>query len=102
MRMMFQQSLTIAILSSSALLLVSANVWAGDCPPDKVGADVTKPGATAPSGLTDEVIASIDLSPMGRGFTGYRMRMRKLTIKPGGVVPWHSHGARPSDTYITS
>ena len=101
MRTMFQRLLKIAILASPALVLVSANALAADCPADKVGT-VTKPGATAPSGLTDEVIASIDLSPIGRGFAGYKMRMRKLTIKPGGVVPWHSHGARPANIYIIS
>ena len=25
---------------------------------------------------------------------------RKLTIEPGGVVPWHSHGDRPAIIYI--
>ena len=102
MRTMFQRWLKIAILASSALTLDSAYVLAADRPADKVGTDVTKPGATAPSGLSDEVIASIDLSPMGRGFAGYKMRMRKLTIKPGGIVPWHSHSARPANIYIIS
>jgi quercetin dioxygenase-like cupin family protein len=25
---------------------------------------------------------------------------RKLTIEPGGIVPWHSHGDRPAIIYI--
>ena len=27
--------------------------------------------------------------------------MRKLTIEPGGIVPWHSHADRPAIIYIT-
>jgi quercetin dioxygenase-like cupin family protein len=26
--------------------------------------------------------------------------VRKLTIKPGGIVPWHSHGERPALIYV--
>ena len=29
-----------------------------------------------------------------------KMRVRKLTIEPGGIVPWHSHGDRPALIYI--
>ena len=29
-----------------------------------------------------------------------KFRMRKLTIEPGGIVPWHSHGDRPAIIYI--
>jgi quercetin dioxygenase-like cupin family protein len=102
MRTFFPRLLKVAMLASSALALVATNVHAGSCPTDKVGVDVTKPGATEPTGLTDVVIASIDLSGMGTAFKGYKMRMRKLTIEPGGVVPWHSHGARPANIYIIS
>ena len=28
------------------------------------------------------------------------MRLRRLEIQPGGVVPWHSHGDRPAIIYI--
>ena len=29
-----------------------------------------------------------------------QLRFRKLTIEPGGIVPWHSHGDRPAIIYI--
>ena len=29
-----------------------------------------------------------------------QLRLRKLVIQPGGVVPWHSHGDRPAIIYI--
>jgi quercetin dioxygenase-like cupin family protein len=80
----------------------AAPVLAADCPANKVGNDATKPGPAKPQGVTDTVIASIDLSPMGSGLSGRKMRMRKLVVQPGGIVPWHSHEARPANIYIIS
>jgi quercetin dioxygenase-like cupin family protein len=70
--------------------------FAGECPADKMGVDVTKPGATEPKGVTDTVMASIDLSQESIMAEDRKFRLRKLTIEPGGVVPWHSHGDRPA------
>lgn len=72
---------------------------AGECPADKIGVDVMRPGATAPKDVTDNVIASIDL---GKGYNvaGRTLRMRRLVVQPGGVVPWHSHGERPANIFI--
>jgi quercetin dioxygenase-like cupin family protein len=75
---------------------------AADCPANKVGTDATKPGPTMPEHVTDTVIASIDLSPVGSGLTGRKLRMRKLVVQPGGIVPWHSHETRPANIYIIS
>jgi quercetin dioxygenase-like cupin family protein len=33
-------------------------------------------------------------------FQDRQLRLRKLVIEPGGVVPWHSHGDRPAIIYI--
>jgi quercetin dioxygenase-like cupin family protein len=71
---------------------------AGECPADKVAANAMRPGATAPKDVTDVVIASIDLA--GYRIAGKTMRMRRLVVQPGGVVPWHSHGERPANIYI--
>jgi quercetin dioxygenase-like cupin family protein len=30
------------------------------------------------------------------------MRVRKLEIQPGGVVPWHSHDDRPALIYVVT
>ena len=75
---------------------------AADCPADKTGAGGMQPGPMAPSGVTDTVIASIDLAPLGTGFKGRQLRMRKLVVQPGGIVPWHSHETRPANIYIIS
>ena len=83
-----------------AMVMVSATAMAGECPKDKVGVDLTKPGATAPNGVTDKVLASIDLAKTKAGPEGQLFRMRRLVIEPGGVVPWHNHGERPALIYV--
>ncbi len=98
----FSRTLRSAALAICVLPSLFGVSWAGDCPADKTGVDVTKPGPMAPSGVTDTVIASIDLAPLGTGFAGRTMRMRQLIVQPGGIVPWHSHEARPANIYIIS
>jgi len=89
----------------AACTVLAGPAFAGECPADKRGVDVTKPAspeATTPRGVTDVVLSAIDLAKTGSQFAGYQIRIRKLTIEPGGVVPWHSHSARPSNIYIIS
>jgi quercetin dioxygenase-like cupin family protein len=99
---MLARLLTAAAVGGLAQMAVLPGARAADCPAGKTGTDVTKPGPTTPSGVTDTVISSIDLSPMGPGLSGRKMRMRKLVVQPGGIVPWHSHEARPANIYIIS
>ena len=88
----------------AACTVLAGPAFAGECPADKLGVNVTKPTSPAatPKGLTDTVLSAIDLAKTNAQFAGYQIRIRKLTIEPGGVVPWHSHGARPSNIYIIS
>ena len=94
-----------AACAAFALATLAGAAVAGECPADKVGVDVTKPGspeATTPKGVTDTILSAIDLAKAASQFAGYLIRIRKLTVEPGGVVPWHSHGERPSNIYIIS
>jgi quercetin dioxygenase-like cupin family protein len=84
----------------AAMALAASPAFAGECPADKVGVDVTPPGPSAPNGVTDTVIASIDLG--GYNIPGRALRMRRLVIEPGGVAPWHSHSDRPASIYVVS
>jgi quercetin dioxygenase-like cupin family protein len=61
-----------------------------------------QPGATAPVGVTDNVIGQIDLSGKAAAFKGEQFRLRKLVVESGGVVPWHNHSARPAIIYIVA
>jgi quercetin dioxygenase-like cupin family protein len=71
---------------------------AADCPPGKAGASPLAP-ATMPKDVTDNVIGAIDLGN-GYNIAGKTMRLRRLVIQPGGVVPNHSHAERPANIYV--
>jgi quercetin dioxygenase-like cupin family protein len=83
------------VLAGAALAPTAA---AGECPIGKAGASPL-PVMTTPKDVTDDVIGSIDL---GNGYNvpGRTMRLRRLVIQPGGVVPNHSHAERPANIYV--
>lgn len=94
MQLMFAVALSAAALTSPSL------AYAGECPTDQIADNAMEPGATMPKDVTDDVISSIDLTPKGGAWKGYQLRMRKLVVQPGGVVPWHSHDVRPANILI--
>jgi len=90
-------------LGAAALVALGRSANAADCPPDKVKLDGTgqQAGATMPKDVTDDVLASIPLIEETEvGVKDRLFRLRRLEIKPGGVVPWHSHADRPAIIYI--
>jgi quercetin dioxygenase-like cupin family protein len=94
------RSLVLAgLIAGSALAGLSAAV-AGECPADKMKADVRAPDTKAAKGVTDTVLGAIDLEKEPAKIKDRQLRFRKLTIEPGGIVPWHSHGDRPAIIYI--
>jgi quercetin dioxygenase-like cupin family protein len=80
----------------------TGHAYAGECPADQVAANGMQPGEMMPKDVTDEVISSIDLASKGDAWKNSAFRMRKLVVQPGGVVPWHSHEARPANILIVS
>jgi quercetin dioxygenase-like cupin family protein len=88
----------------SALVVggVAAPAFAGECPADKMKADATKAVNHGPMGVTDKVLSMIDLAGEQVALKGHVMRVRKLEIQPGGIVPWHSHADRPALIYVMS
>ena len=52
-------------------------------------------------GVTVELLASVDLGPEIEGMAGRQLRMRMVTIEPGGVFgPMHDHKDQPNTIYI--
>lgn len=98
----FSIRLAALCLATATALPLGDIARAGDCPADQVMAGAVTSGENEAVGVTDTVIASIDLSPKGGDFAGQHLRMRQLTIEPGGVVPWHEHSVRPANIYILS
>ena len=78
---------------------MASEVLAGECPADQVKPDATKPVEVGHDGVTDTVIAMIDVDKE-QGIKNRKFRLRKLVVQPGGTVPWHSHSERPAIIYI--
>ncbi|MCA9678768.1 MAG: cupin domain-containing protein [Kofleriaceae bacterium] len=52
-------------------------------------------------GVTVELLATVDLGPEIEGMAGRVLRMRRVTIEPGGVFgPVHDHRDRPGTVFI--
>lgn len=52
-------------------------------------------------GVTVQLLATVDLGPEIEGMAGRELRMRMVTIEPGGVFgPLHGHIDRPGTVYI--
>jgi quercetin dioxygenase-like cupin family protein len=61
----------------------------------------TDEGAPGQRGVTVELLGTVDLGPEIEGLAGRRLRMRKVTIEPGGVFgPVHDHRGRPGVVYV--
>jgi quercetin dioxygenase-like cupin family protein len=77
---------------------------AGTCPVDKVVADGQgqKMNPAKAKGVTDEVLSRIELKNGPVQLNDHALRLRRLVIQPGGIVPWHSHTDRPAIIYIIS
>jgi quercetin dioxygenase-like cupin family protein len=97
--MFTSQKILCAIIAATAVSFGTSAAFAGECPADKRGVDVTKPVTVAAKDVTDNVLASIDVAKE-QGVSDRLFRLRKLVIQPGGIVPWHSHGERPALIYI--
>ena len=96
---MFVRTLLASTLIAAGL---AASAFAGECPADKMKADAVKPVTYGPKGVTDNVLSMIDLSKEKVAIGGHLMRVRRLEVQPGGIVPWHSHAERPALIYVVS
>ena len=75
-------------VASSILLVLGANsVSAEDAPKGN-------------KGFTPSKTTVVDLGPEIEGMTGRELRMRVLTIEPGGYIGIHSHKDRPAVVYF--
>jgi quercetin dioxygenase-like cupin family protein len=94
------RSIVLAGLAAGTMLIGVSSAVAGGCPAEKMKADARQPATHAAKGVTDTVLAAIDLEKEPANIKERQLRFRKLTIEPGGVVPWHSHDDRPAIIYV--
>ena len=58
-------------------------------------------GGPETRGVTVENLATVDLGPEIEGMEGRELRMRMVTMEPGGVYgPVHDHKDRPGIVYV--
>ncbi|MBN8606497.1 MAG: cupin domain-containing protein [Caulobacterales bacterium] len=72
-----------------ATLLAVQNARVRECPAERVQANARTEGFGAQAGVVGEDIA---LTPVASDPTR-AVRLRRLTIAPGGVIAWHDHTA---------
>ena len=87
-----------SVLAASAF--IGSSAFAGECPTDKIKPNAREPVNLSAVGVTDTTLGSIDLGKEPAMINDRKLRFRKLTIAPGGVVPWHSHADRPALIYV--
>jgi len=97
-----------SIISRAARLTLASSLafagWAhaGECPAGKSAANALANAPSAPVGVTDTELASVDLSKENVKLDQRRLRLRHMTIAPGGIVPLHSHEDRPALIMVNS
>jgi quercetin dioxygenase-like cupin family protein len=101
MRKTVRCGLSASALIAGALAFGGAAI-AGECPAGKMAADGKGQAdrMMAAKDVSDTVLASIDLSKEALAAQDRQLRMRRLEIQPGGIVPWHSHADRPALIYV--
>ena len=97
-----RRHLVSAFILASTMLVVPLGANAGQCPAGKEGNISIKDPPSEPVGVVDDVLSQIDLAKQKVDVAGYNFRLRRLTIQPAGVVPFHTHDERPALIYIVS
>lgn len=95
------RSVSIGLACALGLLSTTA-ASAAECPAGQVGENFLANAPTMPVGVTDAELASIDLSMENVRLQERRLRMRHMTVAPGGIVPLHDHADRPALIMVTS
>jgi quercetin dioxygenase-like cupin family protein len=90
-----------ALLATTGALLAASPALAGTCPAGQTAANPLTGAPTAPVAVTDDVIGSVDLA-QEINVAGRDLRMRRLVVQPGGIVPLHSHAGRPALIIVVS
>lgn len=59
-----------------------------------------QPAPTENKGVVGKPLGAVDLGPEIEGMAGRQLRIRSVTIEPGGVIASHNHKDRPCVEYI--
>lgn len=90
-----------AALAAPVTMLIATPAFAGTCPAGQAAANPLASAQTMPAGVTDDIVGSVDLQTE-LSFDNHDLRLRRLVVQPGGVVPLHSHAGRPALITVVS
>ena len=95
------QSLVAAVIT--LLLVVLASYFELPVVPEALGA-ISAAGQRRPPaatvGQSEELLRSLDLTGELESGKGRPLRMRRITMQPGGALALHNHRERPAVTYM--
>ena len=94
------QAFALAGAVAGSVIATSVGRRAGECPAGKMKADAREMVDYKPVGVSDVTLGAIDLAKQPAHIKDRELRFRKLTIEPGGIVPWHSHDDRPAIIFV--
>jgi len=97
-RTIWQGLALVGIIAGS--VATTSTAIAGECPAGKMQPNVRPMVDTKPVGVTDVTLGAINLEKQPANIRDRELRFRKLTIEPGGIVPWHSHDDRPALIFV--
>jgi quercetin dioxygenase-like cupin family protein len=100
-RKLLARSLVAAILATLLVLLIASL----DLPLVRdAGGMIAAAGQRQPPpqtvGQTEEPLRSLDLTGELESGKGRPLRMRRITVQPGGALALHNHADRPAVTYM--
>ena len=86
---------------ATALALVSSSAAAAgaQCPEDQRGLDVRAPGPKETHGESETLLGYVVL---GQGIQDRVLRLRRMSVAPGGQTRWHEHGDRSLLFFVES
>jgi quercetin dioxygenase-like cupin family protein len=85
-----------AVASLALTLALATFAHAGECPAAQTRAGARTSGETMARNVTDTTLGAVNLAQEIQGLDGRQLRLRRLVIQPGGIVPWHTHADRPA------
>lgn len=102
MRLAMTSLLLPSVLAAAMVVASSGSTFAGQCPAASVTTSGQPPGPAAHAGVTDKVLTMIPLGNEKVSLPEHSLRLRRLVVRPGGIVAWHSHSDRPAIIYVVS
>ena len=81
------------------IVAMAGAAMAGECPADQVQTEPREIENAPDVGVERPVLHEVVLTGW-RGMGSFHLRMRRLTVAPGGIVPTHAHDDRPSIVLI--